>query len=346
MTPKMSKNSKRLLAALLLSLVASSVAAAQATTAAVTAGANQPAASAPASTSGDRYLIGAGDVLSIRVIAGKLVPEFTFDAVEVNGCGMIPLASVYKEDRSEIRASGRTASDLAEELRAFYTKYKRNPQVIVTVKEYNSQPITVIGAVVKPGQFQMRRPVRLLELVQRYAGGKTERAGSRIQLARLPIVNPCEAPAAGVPEEIAFTLFDINETLSGADAANPFLQPGDVVSVLEAKEAYVVGNVLRPGPVLLNEEGITVSRAIAMSGGTMPDTAREKIRIIRQDPKTKANTEIIFDLKAVDKKKAEDLALLPNDIIEVPVSGGRRLLRSLVGTIVPTVGQLPVQVIR
>jgi polysaccharide export outer membrane protein len=258
---------------------------------------------------------------------------------------MIPLPSVQNEEHNEIQAAGRTRAELAEELRQFYSKYKRNPQVTVTVKEYNSQPVIVNGAVVRPGQFQLRRPVRLLELVQRYAGGKTGRAGGGIQVMRLPVFVSCTEPApAG--DEVAFLQFNLNETLGGVEAANPFLQPGDVVTVMEAKEAYLIGNVLRPGPVLLNEDGVTVSRAIAMAGGTMPDSKKGKIRIVRVDEKTKVKKEIFVDLDAIDKQKAEDVALMPNDIIDVPVSGGKRMLRSLVGTVVPTVGQLPMQVIR
>jgi polysaccharide export outer membrane protein len=305
-----------------------------------------PTSANPATLSGDQYRIGVGDILSVRVVAGRLVPEFTAEAVEVNGCGRIPLISVQHEERSEIQAAGRTTANLAEELRQFYTKYKRNPQVVVTVKEYNSQPVTVNGAVVRPGQFQLRRPVRLLELVQRYSGGTSERAGGRVQVARIPPFDSCSPGGAAPADEVAFLQFNLSETLSGVDAANPYLHPGDVVTVLEAKEAYLVGNILRPGPVLLNEQGITVSRAIAMAGGVMPDTKKERVRVIRQDQKTGQKSEIFVDLKAIDKRQAEDLVLMPNDIIDVPVSGGRRILRSLVSTVVPTIGQLPVQVIR
>jgi polysaccharide export outer membrane protein len=284
-------------------------------------------------------------VLAIRVVAGRLVPEFTYEAIEVNGCGKIPLASVQHEERNEIQAAGRRPADIAEELRQFYTKYKRNPQVVVIVKEYNSQPVTVNGAVVRPSLLQLRRPVRLLEAIQRFAGGKTERAGSKVQIASIPLYDSC-VEGAQPAEEVVFKLIDLNETLAGVDAANPQIQPGDVVTVLEAKQAYVVGNVLRPGPVLLNQDGITVERAIAMSGGPMPDTDKSKIRVKRIDEKTQQTSVIPVDFEKIQKKQAADVVLMPNDILEVPISGGKRLLRSLVGTVVPTIGQIPIQVIR
>jgi polysaccharide export outer membrane protein len=318
------------------------------------------ATSAPAS--GEQYRIGARDVLTIRVTAPDIIPQFSAEALEVNECGMIPLLSVQNEEQNEVRAAGQTTNELQEHLRRFYTKYKRNPQVVVKVREYNSQPVAINGAVARPGQFQLRRPVRLLELLQFYAGGATERSGGRIQIARMPALGMCESkPAAGrdaaaqgaqtaTPIEEgpapSFLTFKLEETLKGDERANPYLQPGDVITLPEAKEAYVVGNVLRPGPIALKDDHLTVSRAIAMVGGTMPDTKKERVRIIRQEPNGGGSREIFVDLKAIDKRQAEDIALLPNDIIDVPISGGKRILRSLVGAVVPSVGQLPVQVIR
>ena len=316
-----------------------------------------PASSSPSSTpvvdgeavaariSGDQYRIGPRDVLSVRVMAGRPVPELSMESVEVDECGRIPLPSVQYEDRNEIQAAGRTRTELAEELRNFFLKYKRNPQVIVTVREYNSQPVAINGAVVKQGQFQLRRPVQLLELMQFYAGGPTERAGGSIQIARLSNFQTCRGPEASAPT-VEFLVFNLKDTLTGVDASNPYLQPGDVVTLPEAKEAYIVGNVLRPGPVLLKENNITVSKAIAMAGGMMPDTRKNQVRIIRQEPGSNLRKEIIVDLEAIDRQQTPDVALLPNDIVDVPVSGGRRMLRSLISAVVPAVARLPVQVIR
>jgi len=312
--------------------------------------AETPGESAPRAA--EQYRIGPTDVLGVRVSAGRFVPELSMETVEVDECGRIPLPSVQHEEQNEIKAAGLTRYELAENLRTFYKKYKRNPQVVVTIKEYKSQPVVINGAVVKPGQFQLRRAVRLRELLQSYAGGPTDRAGGSIQIARMPDLGMCESAPANTAVvstddgAISFLTFNLNDTLSAQEQANPFLQPGDVITLPAAKEVYITGNVLRPGAILLIDDNITVSRAIAMSGGLMPDSKKESVRIIRQDPVTKKNSEIIVNLKAIDKRQAPDVALQPNDIIDVQVSGGKRLLRSLVGTVVPTVGQLPVQIIR
>ena len=307
------------------------------------------AAGAAQQPAGEQYRIGPRDVLTIRVTAPDIVQQFSAEALEVNECGTIPLLSVQNEEQNEVRAAGMTTNELQEHLRRFYTKYKRNPQVVVKVREYNSQPVAINGAVARPGQFHLRRPVRLLELLQFYAGGATDKSGGRVQIARMPALPMCEAaPAATVDGAAgpAFLTFRLEDTLKADERANPYLQPGDVITLPEAKEAYVVGNVLRPGPVPLRDDHLTVSRAIAMVGGQMPDSKLEKVRVVRQESGGASSREFFVDLKAIKERRAEDVALLPNDIVEVQVAGGKRLLRSLVGTVVPTVGQLPVQVIR
>src|SRR5215212_10224608 len=67
----------------------------------------------------DQYRIGARDVLTIRVTAGRLVPELSMDGVEVDECGRIPVPSVEQEEQNEIQAAGKTRTELAEQLRAF-----------------------------------------------------------------------------------------------------------------------------------------------------------------------------------------------------------------------------------
>ena len=123
------------------------------------------------------------------------------------------------------------------------------------------------------------------------------------------------------------------------------MRPGDIISVPESEKAFVVGNVLKPSTIPLKEP-ITVSQAIAMAGGLMPDTKSDKVRIIRQLPGSTTKTEIFIDLKGIDKRRAEDVVLQANDIVDVPASGGKRFLRSLVSAIAPAISNAPVRVIR
>ncbi len=287
----------------------------------------------------ERYRIGPGDVLELRVFRWQPLSQ---EAVRVDRRGMISLPLL--ED--EIKAACRTEAELADEIATRYLKYLKNPQVQIFVKEFNSQPVAVIGAVDKPSRFQLQRPVRLLELLA-FAGGPTERAGRTIQIVNTESAQICETTTQDSPGTVGTGLisYSLNETLKGDGRSNPYVRPGDTVNVLEAEQVFVVGNVYRPSPIPLKER-ITVSRAIAMAGGTMPDTKNDKIRIIRQAPGSATNTEIFINLKAIDKRQAEDVALQAGDIVDVPTSGSKRFIRSLVSAVAPAAAQLPVYVIR
>jgi len=122
------------------------------------------------------------------------------------------------------------------------------------------------------------------------------------------------------------------------------MRPGDVVFIPAADQVYVIGNVVRPTSIALTEP-MTVTRAIAMAGGTAIDTKKNEIHVIRQTPGTTEKKEILVDLDAINRHKAEDIVLVANDIVDVPASGGKRLFRSLVGAALPSIGSLPVRVI-
>jgi polysaccharide biosynthesis/export protein len=284
-----------------------------------------------------RYRIGAGDVLEVRVLRA---PELSRDAVRVDQLGMIRMP-MWNND---VPAACLTEGELAANIAKLYLKYKRDPHVDVFVKEFQSQPVSVTGAVHAASNFKLQRQVRLLEMLS-LAGGPTESAGQTVQIVHASGPSLCDKanePAAN--DDVGLVTYKLSDTLRGIPEANPYVRPGDVVQVLEADQVYIVGNVLRPMAIPLTEP-LTVSRAIAIAGGTAPSTKKDKVRIVRQTPGSTGKVEIYVDLGAIDKHKAQDVALLANDIVDVPISGTKSFLRSLMATIVPAVSQLPVRVI-
>lgn len=292
------------------------------------------------STTDDRYRIGPGDVLDIRVFNR---PQLSRETIRVDGRGNIRMPLLD----GEIRAACKTEIELAREVAKQYLKYQRNPHVDVFVKEFNSQPVSVIGAVNTPGRYQLQRRVRLLEILT-FSGGPSPKVGGHVKIVRNADQAACGEPAVSESSEDALVgnmlTLDLADTLKGVETANPLIKPGDIINVPEAEEVYVVGNVLRPTSIPLREE-ITISRAIAMAGGTMPDTKTDKIRIVRQ-VSGGSKSELIVDLKAIDRRQAEDIVLRPNDIVDVPASGGKRFLRGVLSAIAPAVANTPVRVIR
>ena len=286
-----------------------------------------------------RYRIGPGDVLDVRVARA---PELSREAVRVDQGGMIRMPMLDMD----IPAACLTEGELAQNIAKLYKKYKNDPHVDVFVKEFQSHPVAVIGAVHGAAQFKMQRPVRLLELLG-LVGGPTDGAGQTIQIVHTgggPMCEQSSPSATDSNDTSSFVFYKLVDTLKGLPAANPFVRPGDIVSIALADQIFVLGNVLRPTAIPLKEP-LTVSRAIAIAGGTAPSTKRDKVRILRQLPGSTQKQEIFVDLRAIEKNKAEDVALVANDVVDVPISGTKSILRSLLGTVVPTISQLPVRVI-
>ena len=283
----------------------------------------------------DRYRIGPGDVLDIRIYNR---PQLSRDGVRVEGNGMIRMPLI----ETEIRAACSTEGELAKEISTRYAKYYKNLQVDVFIKEYHSQQVAVIGAVNDQSRFELQRRVRLLELLT-YAKGPSAKAGQTINIVHSTNTSPCKQTDES-DSSAAFSSYKLDEVLQGDPKSNPYLEAGDIVTLPEADQVYVVGNVFMPLTIALKEP-ITLTRAIAMAGGLKQDTSKDKIRILRQEPGTQVRKEIIVDLSAIEKKRSDDLALAPNDIIDVPTSAGKSFLRSLVQGVVPGVGQLPVRVV-
>src|SRR5690349_20776044 len=284
----------------------------------------------------DRYRIGAGDVLDIRVYNR---PQLSRDAVRVEGNGIIRMPLID----SEIQAACLTEGELAKEIATRYTKYYRNLQVDVYIKEYHSRQVAIIGAVNEQGRFELQRRVRLLELVT-YAKGPSAKAGQTINIVHSNNASPCKQATENTDDSAAFASYKLSDVMEGKQESNPYLENGDIVTVPDADQVYVVGNVFMPLTIQLREP-ITLTRAIAMAGGLKQDTRKDKIRVLRQEPGSAVRKEIMVDLYAIEKKRSDDLALAPNDIIDVPTSAGKSFLRSLVQGVVPGVSQLPVRVV-
>lgn len=284
----------------------------------------------------DRYRIGPGDVLDIRVFNRA---NLSRDAVRVEGSGMIRMPLID----AEIQAACKTEGELAKEIASRYTRFYRNLQVDVFVKEYHSRQVAVIGAVNEQSRFELQRRVRLLELLT-YAKGPSAKAGQIINVVHSTAPSRCRDASEVDDTTAALSTFRLSDTLIGNPDANPYIEAGDIISIPEANQVYVVGNVFTPVTIPLKEP-ITLSRAIAMAGGVKQDTKKDKIRIVRQEPNSTTRTEIVVDLTAIEKKRADDLALLPNDIIDVPTSAGKSLLRGILGGGTQAITQLPVRVI-
>ena len=279
------------------------------------------------------YRIGVGDVLKVLVPKQELL---SLDSVRVSNEGTIRLPMI----EGEIPAACLTEGELAADITTRYKKYLLNPQVYVAVQEFHPNTVAVIGAVNSPGSFDLKQPTRLLDVLAK-VNGPSEKAGQSIQLFRAPDTTQCEANKLSYKEtekDNELILLPLAETLKGNENANPYLQAGDIVTIVEADnpgEVYIVGNVNTAKTISLKEP-VTLSKAVAIAGGVSKDADSEKIKITRQDPNTLAKTTIVANLKEINKDNEKDIVLQANDIVDVPgPSGTKKVLNDILKTLIP-----------
>lgn len=177
-------------------------------------------------------------------------------------------------------------------------------------------PVVVTGEVRNPIRFELQQNLRLLDALG-LAGGFNEQAGRTIRIdhpTTVPGCNKVNANDSSARVE-SFEIYPLADVLN--EKSNPFLTPGDVVTLSTAERAIVIGSVVWPN-ILFLRDPLTVSRAIAMAGGTLPGSKKERISITRRAFGEKNQTVITVNLKAIEKRRAQDILLQPNDILFVP----------------------------
>lgn len=255
------------------------------------------------------YRVGAEDMIVVMVLDA---PEFS-RSVRVNAEGAFRLPLV----KQTIPAAGKTTAELEQTIARVLVEegLLREPSVSVTVREFQSKPVTVTGAVRSPLVFQALRPLPLSEALAR-AGGASDLAGPDIVITLPPSDGKAARKEVRVSAHNLLNLGDPN--------ANPMLYGGEEVRVLPAGRVYIIGGVVRPGPVLLSDDRpLNLLQAVSLAGGPTIN-AGKKAYLLRGAENDPQRQEIAFDFKTVMKRPDKNLMLQANDVIFVPDSQFKR----------------------
>lgn len=288
------------------------------------------------------YKIGPGDLIDVVVSKNDVLSR---TGIRVSNLGTIQLAMMD----ADIQAACLTERQLADAIKEKYRKFLVDPYVYVAVRESNSKPVAVIGAVNSPGRFQMQRSIRLVELLT-FVNGLSPTAGQTAEIIRDSSRPYCADNRLIVPSEGGEELISVSlaNALQGGEQNNPLIAAGDIVRIAPADvvNAYIQGNVRSAAAISLRDP-VTLTQAIAMAGGPTEGAQLDKVTIRRQVPGSINREALLVNVKDITRGKRDDVLLRANDIIEIPgPSGFKKVFQDIIRTIVPTVTSLPVTVIR
>lgn len=254
--------------------------------------------------------IGKNDLIGISVYDA---PEFT-RSVRVGGDGTIRLPMIEKH----IPAAGSTPEELEKAVRAALIDEQIlvDPIVSISVVEYRSRPINVVGEVKNPMTFQAVGTMTLFDAIS-HAGGLTENAGSEIIVSSSKSTTGSDTPL--VRRVSVSDLMNSNDS-----SANLVLEGGELVRVPEAGHFYTFGDVKQPGIFTIkNGSEPTVLTALVLSGGLLPYPTKFGF-IYRDGGGSGGKDEIPVELKKIIDHKIPDVPLKANDILYIPEATSRK----------------------
>jgi polysaccharide export outer membrane protein len=256
--------------------------------------------------------LGPDDMLEITV---SDCPELTRTfRVSADDTLILPLLT------KPIPVAGSNPSQLTEKIKQalIHEQILTDPIVNVSVLEYRSRPVSLVGAVNHPLTFQVTGQMTLLDAIA-MAGGLSPTSGGEI------LVTGAHDAQPGTVKVIS-----AHELLKGASPAlNLKLYGGEDIRVPEGEKVFVAGNVIHPGMYAVQSDAeMTVIKAISLSSGLAPFSAHTAY-IYRRQPTGTERDEVKIELSKIISHKSPDIALRADDILYVPTSTGKKMATNL-----------------
>lgn len=239
----------------------------------------------------DNDTLGPGDSVRITVFEN---PDLTTESrLSARGSINFPLlGNVKLGGLTPNEASDRIATLLREK------HFVRDPQVTLSVVQFRSRQVSVLGQVMRPGRYTLEESATTLSDILAVAGGVSPTGDDVVTVIR---------NRNGKAER-----FDVDLPAmyrSGNLASNYEIQNGDILFVRRAPMFYIYGEVQRAGTYRL-EQDMTVMQALSLSGGLTPRGTERGLRIARRGPDGQLAK---IEVKPSDKVQ-------PDDIIQVQES--------------------------
>ncbi len=251
--------------------------------------------------SGD-YRVGPRDLLEIKVTE---IPELNVER-RISEGGTITLPMI-----GDLQVSGLTASEVRTQLEALLReKYVNRADVSVVIKEFANKPISIVGAIQRPGALRTSGRWLLLEAISA-AGGLTESAGRTIYILR--------KKEDGTSETLEIRTENLLR--GGAETWNIPIYPGDVVNIpaRSTVRIFCIGAVKVPGAVEFStDDRISLLSVLSKAGG-LSDRASKKVRVKRRDASGR-DVETVYNYNRILAGKDPDPVLKGDDVVVVKES--------------------------
>lgn len=218
------------------------------------------------------YVVGPQDVLTITSYdQADMSGRFTLEA---DGTFTYPMIGRVKAGGLTLRALENAIKKQLKDQGFF-----NNPQISVSVEQYKSQRVFIVGEVRTPGTYPLSGDTNLVEALARAGSTLPSASGEAI------IVHAGENAAGPTlptqDDDGDIVHVDLRELENGVFSQNARLLDGDTIFVPRAQSVYVFGQVKNPGAYSLQQQSTTVLQALSLAGGVTDRGTTSRIKIIR-----------------------------------------------------------------
>lgn len=267
------------------------------------------------------YILGPDDQITLSVAN---LDEMSGKPTRIDMHGDVNLPIV-----GHIHAVGLTAGQLEIEIESHLATQLNTPHVIVSISEFRSQPVSILGAVNSPGVHQLEGRKTLFEMLS-LAGGLKPESGNTVKIARelkwgrIPLSNAQEDSTG----RYTIASLSVRSIMNGSNPSeNIAVRPNDVITVPKADLIYVIGSVKRAGGFVLGQdESVTALQLLSMAEGLDHNAAGSKARVMRTVRDNRTRAEIPINLTKLLAGKTPDIQLRPDDILFVPSNTAKAVL--------------------
>ena len=253
----------------------------------------------------------------LQIAAGDLLEVDVFDTTELSGKFRVDdQGRISLPVAGDLNVFGMTAQQAghAIEKQLLDKDILKDPHVSVSVLEYSTQGVTVLGEVKNPGVYPLLGAHSVLDLISA-AGGVTPSAGKAVTVTHRDDTSHPE-------------IVNVDSKPGSTAAFGVDVRPGDTIMVSHAGIVYVLGDVGKPGGFLIdNNERLSVLQAVALAQGTNRTASLDRTKLIRKTANGREETPV--PLKKLLASKVPDQILSDGDILYIPVSGPKNALRDV-----------------
>jgi polysaccharide export outer membrane protein len=260
----------------------------------------------------DSLPVGPGDTVHIQVLEAPELEQH----IRVSDSGEVHLFV-----GGDVKIAGESTAEAARTIQntLIAGEYVNNPHVSISVENYATLNVSVVGQVKTPGSFLITSPRMVLDVLS-MAGGLTDLGDRRITIQR-----------RATKEEVHYFL---SNSASAALSDNVRVFPGDTIVVSKVDVVYVLGDVHRPGGYAMstNDGKMSVLQAVTLAGATNNSAVPSSARLIHKQADG-SYTEAQINVSKMQKGKIADIAMRPDDILYIPFSYIRNMGSNLSGLV-------------